>query len=276
MGGLLAVNLGSQDPPTFNIMEWKPKNAINEQPIVLVGKGIVYDTGGLSLKPTGNAMDFMKCDMAGGAAVVGAIYAAAKNELPIYVVGLVPATDNRPGENAYAPGDVIRMHNGLTVEVLNTDAEGRMVLADALSYAKQYEPELVIDIATLTGSAVAALGPHGIPFMGTADEATKKQLVDSSFEVHERVVEFPLWEEYQDMMKSDIADVKNIGGKYAGAITAAAFLKNFTAYPWMHIDMAAMGWNHAASAYRLKNGTGACVRLFYDFLKNRSSSKSAE
>ena len=209
--------------------------------------------------------------MAGAAAVIGGIYAAAKNELPIYVVGLVPATDNRPGENAYAPGDVIKMHSGLTVEVLNTDAEGRMVLADALSYAKQYEPELVIDIATLTGSAVAALGPHGMPLMGTADEAIKQQIIDSSFEVHERLVSFPLWEEYSDMMKSDIADVKNVGGRYAGTITAAAFLKNFIDYPWMHIDMAPMGWNHAASAYRLKNGSGACVRLFYDFLKKKCS-----
>ncbi len=149
MGGLLAVNRGSIDPPTFTIIEWKPKNAKNKKPFVFVGKGVVYDTGGLSLKPT-SSMDTMKCDMAGGAAVAGAMYAIAKAKLPVYVVGLVPATDNRPDGNAYTPGDVITMHDGTTVEVLNTDAEGRMILADALSYAKEYNPELVVDIATLT------------------------------------------------------------------------------------------------------------------------------
>ena len=149
MGGLLAVNLGSIDPPTFTIMEWKPKNAKNKKPYVLVGKGVVYDTGGLSLKPTANSMDEMKCDMAGGAAVGCTIYALAKSKAPVHVIGLVPATDNRPGMNAYVPGDIITMFNGMTVEMLNADAEGRMILADALSYAARYEPQLAIDLATL-------------------------------------------------------------------------------------------------------------------------------
>ena len=269
MGGILAVNLGSVDPPSFSVLKWKPDNAVNEQPIVLVGKGVVYDTGGLSLKPTANSMDFMKSDMGGGAAVAGTLYSVAKNKLPLYVVGLVPATDNRPGKNAYVPGDVIVMHNKLTVEVLNTDAEGRMLLADALSYAKSLNPQLVIDIATLTGASLMAVGTSAMLMMGSADENIKAELRSSSFQVHERLVEMPLWEDYKEMLKSDIADLKNIGGKFAGAITAGKFLEHFTDYPWIHIDMAPMGWNFQTSGYRIKNGSGAGVRLFYDFLKKQ-------
>ena len=169
MGGLLAVNQGALEPPTFNVLTYKPENRTNSKPIVLVGKGIVYDTGGLSLKPTKNSMDIMKCDMGGGASVLGVLYAIAKAELPVHVVGLIPATENRPGGNAYAPGDVIHMMDNTSVEVLNTDAEGRLVLADALCYAKKYKPELVIDFATLTGAAVRAIGKYGIVAMGTAD-----------------------------------------------------------------------------------------------------------
>ena len=167
MGGLLAVNKGSIDEPTFTIMEWKPKNAKNKKPIVLIGKGIVFDTGGLSLKPTHNSMDLMKIDMGGAGTVIGAMQAIAANKLPIYVIALTPATDNRPSGNAYAPGDIITMHDGTTVEVLNTDAEGRLILGDALSFAKKYNPELVIDLATLTGAAVAAIGHYGIVILQT-------------------------------------------------------------------------------------------------------------
>lgn len=174
MGGLLAVNKGSITPPTFTVMEWKPKNAKNKKPIILVGKGVVYDTGGLSLKPTANSMDFMKCDMGGAAAVIGGLYAISKNELPFHVIGLIPATDNRPSGNAYAPGDVITMHNKKTVEVLNTDAEGRMILADALSYAQKYKPEIVLDCATLTGAAAMSVGHYGVVAMGNAEE---KQMI---------------------------------------------------------------------------------------------------
>ncbi|MGB0931694.1 MAG: leucyl aminopeptidase family protein, partial [Chitinophagales bacterium] len=269
MGGILAVNRGSLDPPSFSILKWQPENAINEKPIVLVGKGVVYDTGGLSLKPTANSMDFMKSDMGGGAAVVGTFYAIAKNKIPLNVIGLVPATDNRPGQNAYVPGDVVLMHNKLTVEVLNTDAEGRMLLADALSYAQSLNPQLVIDIATLTGSSVASVGTNAMLVMGNASEEVKNSLKESSFEVHERLVEMPLWEDYKEMLKSDIADLKNIGGKFAGAITAGKFLEHFTDYPWLHVDMAPMGWNFQTSGYRIKNGSGAGVRLFYDFLKKQ-------
>jgi len=267
MGGLLAVNLGGPNPPTFNILEWKPKNAKNKKPLVLVGKGVVYDTGGLSLKPTPNSMDLMKSDMSGAAAVVGTLYAVAKAKLPVHVVGLIPATENRPGGNAYVPGDVIKMHNGMTVEVLNTDAEGRMILADALSYAKKYNPQLVIDAATLTGAAARAIGPEGIVFMGNADEKTKNKMVESGNAVHERLVEFPLWEEYENYIKSDIADIKNIGGAAAGAITAGIFLKNFTDYPWLHLDIAGTAFIPKDDGYRLKNGTGTGVRLLFDFIK---------
>ena len=269
MGGLLAVNQGSIDPPTFSILEWKPEKAVNSAPFVLVGKGIVYDTGGLSLKPTANSMDIMKCDMAGSAAVIGAIYAAAANELPIHVVGLIPATDNRPGGNAYAPGDVVKMHSGLNVEVLNTDAEGRMALADALSYAKKYNPDLVIDLATLTGSAARAIGRQAMVGMGTTRKQVMRNLQKSGHEVHERVVEFPFFEEYADDLKSMIADIKNLGGPEAGAITAGKFLEHFTDYPWIHLDIAGPAWLDKEDNYRGIGGSGVGVRLLYNFMKRR-------
>jgi len=267
MGGLLAVNRGSVTPPTFTILEWKPKNATNKKPIVLVGKGVVYDTGGLSLKPTAGGMDHMKCDMGGAAAVGAAMYAVAKNKLPIHAIALIPATDNRPGVNAYAPGDVIKMHSGATVEVLNTDAEGRMILADALSYAKKYDPMLVIDVATLTGAALRVIGQHGVICMGNADEANKQLMKNCSFEVHERLVELPFWEDYDKMIESDIADIKNTGGKFAGAITAGKFLAHFTNYSWMHFDIAPTAWYYTEQHYRPKNGTGIGVRLLYSIIK---------
>ncbi|MBI4930796.1 MAG: leucyl aminopeptidase [Bacteroidetes bacterium] len=268
MGGLLAVNLGSVDPPTFTIMEWKPSRHKNKKPIVLVGKGVVYDTGGLSLKPTPNSMDYMKCDMAGSAAVGGTMYAIAKAKLPVHVIGLVPSTDNRPSGNAYAPGDVIKMYDGQMVEMLNADAEGRMILADALAYAKQYNPELVIDLATLTGAAIAAIGTFGMVAMGTASETQKNKLKASGNNVHERLAEFPFWEEYDELIKSDIADMKNIGGAYGGAITAGKFLARFIDYPWIHLDIAGPAFLTVKDSYRGKGGTGTGVRLLFDFLKN--------
>ncbi len=270
MGGLLAVNMGSQIPPTFTIMEWKPKKTKNKHPLVLVGKGVVYDTGGLSLKPTPNSMDTMKCDMAGGAAVAATMFAVAKAELPYHVIALVPATDNRPGENAYTPGDVIKMYDGQTVEVLNTDAEGRMLLADALAYAKKYKPELVLDFATLTGAAAAAIGQYGIVCMGTASEQQKASLKESGNNVYERLVEFPFWDEYAKLIKSDLADMKNIGGPIAGAITAGKFLEKYVDYPWMHFDIAGPAFINAADSYRGKHATGVAVRMLFDFIKNAS------
>jgi leucyl aminopeptidase len=270
MGGLLAVNKGSQIPPTFTIMEWKPKKTKNKHPLILVGKGVVYDTGGLSLKPTANSMDTMKCDMAGGAAVAATMFAVAKAQLPYHVIALVPATDNRPGGNAYTPGDVVKMYDGQTVEVLNTDAEGRMLLADALSYAKKYKPELVLDFATLTGAAAAAIGPYGIVCMGTADEKQKASLKESGNAVYERLVEFPFWDEYAKLIKSDLADMKNIGGPIGGAITAGKFLEKYTDYPWMHFDIAGPAYISSQDSYRGKHATGVAVRMLFDYIKNIS------
>jgi len=267
MGGLLGVNKGSIDPPTFTIMEYKPKNAKNKKPIVLVGKGVVFDTGGLSLKPTPGSMDEMKCDMAGGAAVIGAIYAIAANKLPVHVVALVPATDNRPGGNAVCPQDVLTISDGTTVEVLNTDAEGRLILADALVYAKKYKPELVIDLATLTGAAVRSIGTYASAVMATADQKVVNNLMDSGFEVWERLIQFPMWKEYGEEMKSDVADLKNLGGAFAGQISAAKFLEHFTDYPWIHIDIAGPAYQNKVDAYRTKGGVGVGVRLLYDFIK---------
>jgi leucyl aminopeptidase len=273
MGGLLAVNRGSLDPPTFTVMEWKPARAVNKKPYVLVGKGVVYDTGGLSLKPTPNSMDYMKSDMAGAAVVGCTLYAIAKQKLPVHVIALVPATDNRPDGNAYTPGDVITMMSGLKVEVLNTDAEGRMILADALHYAKQYKPGLVMDFSTLTGAAANAIGHYGIVSMGSCDESVKKELNESANHVYERLVEFPFWEEYDELLKSDIADMKNIGGAIGGAITAGRFLQRFTDYPYVHFDIAGPSFGKANDSYRGKNGTGVGVRFMFDYLKRKAGKK---
>ncbi|MDZ4752377.1 MAG: peptidase M17 [Flavobacteriales bacterium] len=267
MGGLLAVNAGSIDPPTFNIMEYKSPKAKNKTPIVLVGKGVVFDTGGLSLKPTPGSMDEMKCDMAGAAAVVGAMSAIAANKLPLYVIALVPSTDNRPGMNAVCPQDVITISDGTTVEVMNTDAEGRLILADALVYAKKYKPQLVMDFATLTGAAVRAVGTYASAVMGTANDREFAKLDKSGMQVWERNMRFPLWKDYGDEMKSDVADLKNLGGANAGHISAGKFLEHFTDYPWIHVDIAGPAWSNTASSYRPKGGTGVGVRLIYDFLK---------
>lgn len=266
MGGLLAVNKGSIDPPTFTILEYKPKNPTNKKPIVLVGKGVVYDTGGLSLKPTAGSMDSMKSDMGGAACMAGTIYAAAMNELDVHLIGLIPATDNRPGGNAYVPGDVIKMYDGTTVEVLNTDAEGRMILADALAYSNELNPELVIDAATLTGAAVVAIGQKAACVMGNAKQETLDALVNSGTNVHERLVQLPFWEDYAEELKSSIADLKNIGGKYAGMITAGKFLEHFVKSPYIHLDIAGPAYLDSVDNYKGKGGTGTGIRLLNDFL----------
>ena len=268
MGGILAVNRGSINPPTFTVMEYNPKKALNKKPIVLVGKGVVYDTGGLSLKPSPASMDRMKSDMSGAALVSGAMYAIAKMQLPLHVIALVPATDNRPGEDAYVPGDIITMYSGTTVEVLNTDAEGRLLLGDALHWAKRYEPDLVMDFATLTGAASVAVGEHGIVCMGTAPENVKQAFRDSGFRQYERLVEYPLWDEYGDLIKSDAADLKNVGGPSGGAITAGKFLEHFTDYPWMHFDIAGVSFSMARKGYIPVGGTAYGMRMLLDFLLN--------
>lgn len=267
MGGLLAVNAGSIDEPTFTILEWNPKNAVNEKPIVLVGKGIVFDTGGYNLK-TSNFMNDMKDDMSGAATVACTVYAVAKAKLPIHVIALIPATDNRIDGNARVCGDIITMYDGTTVEVLNTDAEGRLILADALAYAKKYDPMMVFDFATLTGAASRAIGPVATVAMEHNAEDIYKQLEAVGERVYERLVKFPLYEEYGEMIKSDLADIKNIGGAYGGASTAGKFLEHFTDYPWVHFDIAGTAFLEAADSYKTAGGVGIHVRLLMRYFRD--------
>lgn len=267
MGGLLAVNQGSIDPPTFSVFEYQPKGAVNKQPIIFVGKGVVYDTGGLNIK-TGDFMNHMKCDMGGAAAAAGVAFAIAKAKLPLYVIALIPATDNRPGGNAYASGDVITMFDGQTVEVINTDAEGRMILADALAYAKKFKPMLVIDLATLTGSAARAIGNLGVVAMGSKYGDYMNLLKESGEKTSERIVEFPFWDEYAEQLKSEIADMVHLGGAEGGAITAGKFLEKFTDYPYIHLDIAGPAFNAKRVNYRGVGASGVGVRLLFDFAKS--------
>ncbi len=265
MGGILGVNKGSGEPPTFTIMEWKPPAARNKNPVILVGKGIVFDSGGMNLKP-GSTMQDMKDDMSGAAAVAAAIYAIAKAGLPVYIIGLMPATDNRPGPNAIVPGDVIRMQNGMNVEIVDTDAEGRLILADALSYARKFKPDLVIDLATLTGSAVRAVGKTAAVVMQSKAEKELIELRNSGFEVYERLVELPMWDDYADLLKSEVADIKNVGPPEAGSITAAKFLEKFTDFPYIHLDIAGPAFSDKRDSYRGQGGTGFGVRLLFNFI----------
>ncbi len=267
MGGLLAVNKGSVDPPSFSILEWKPAGHVNKNPLVLVGKGVVYDTGGLNLKP-GESMAGMKGDMAGAAIISGVIYVAARTGIPLHIIGLVPSTDNRPGGNAYTQGDIITMHNRMTVEVANTDAEGRLILADALSYAAKYKPELIIDVATLTGSAAMTFGNHAIAMMSNADRKYLDLLTECGNDTYERVAGLPFFDEYAEGLKSDVADLKNIGsGREAGAIIGGKFLEKFTEYPLIHLDIAGTELLKKDDYYKLKNGTATGLRLLSEFLR---------
>ena len=272
MGGILAVNKGSTEQATFTIFEHKPSKAKNKKPIVLIGKGVVYDTGGLSLKPTPNSMDKMKSDMGGAAVVAGIMHILGTLDIPLHVIGLVPATDNRPGGNAYAPGDVVKMYSGLQVEVLNTDAEGRMILADALHFAKKYDPEWVVDFATLTGAAANAIGDVAMVGMGTIGDATMQEMKKVGYQVNEKIAEFPFWSEYEDLIKSDIADIKNIGGPTGGAITAGKFLQRFTDYPWVHFDIAGVSHRDNAKQYLTAGGTGFGIRMMAEYLIQISES----
>lgn len=263
MNGLLGVNRGALRPPTFIVMEYL-KGPRGGQPIVLVGKGVTFDTGGISMKPSAGMGD-MRMDRHGAATVIGTMYAIAKAGLKLNVVALVPATDNMPDGGSMVPGDVITYSNGISVEVDNTDAEGRLILADALLYAKRYNPSAVVDVATLTGACVVALGHTASGLMGN-DRDLKERLKRSADYTNEYVCELPLYEEYEDLIKSDYADVKNSGGRAAGSITAALFLQRFTDYPWAHLDIAGTGISPKETAYMPKGGTGVGVRLLCDML----------
>ncbi|AFM05704.1 leucyl aminopeptidase [Bernardetia litoralis DSM 6794] len=266
MGGLLGISQASEEDAIFAKITYSPKEATNDTPIVLVGKGVTFDTGGTNIKTSMAALEIMKSDMGGAASVIGLIYALAKNNIPLYVIGLLPITDNSINNKALVPGDVITMRSGATVEVTNTDGEGRIIMADALDYAKELAPELVIDLATLTGSAVRSIGEEGTVFMGNADELLKRALEKSGRETYERLVEFPLWDEYKDYLKSDVADIKNVGGSLAGAITAGKFLEHFVDFDWIHMDIAAPAYLSKPSSYRGKNATGTAIRTLYHFL----------
>jgi len=266
MGGILSVNKGSIDPPTFSILEWNPSEPVNNKPVILVGKGVMFDTGGINLKPT-NYIEEMKADMAGGAVVAAVLSAIAEAGIKVHVIGLIPATDNRPGRDASVPGDIITMYDGTKVEIINTDAEGRLILADALSFAGNYNPALVISIATLTGSAENAFGNQAIATMGNADREIFDLLAESGNTVYERLAEMPFFEEYGEMIKSEIANLKNLGEKKAGAITAGKFLENFTNYPFIHLDIAGCAISQKAEHYKPKGGTGTGVRLLAEFIR---------
>ncbi len=266
MGGILGVSQGSAQPPKFIILEYNGR-AENQDTIVFVGKGITFDSGGICLKQAKD-MDQMKSDMSGGAAVMGAIRAISGMKLAQRVIGLIPCTENMPGGSAMKPGDIITFYSGKTAEVANTDAEGRLILADALAYAEKYQPSAVIDLATLTGSCVVALGTVVTGMMGNNEEL-KKRIKIAGEKSWERVWELPLWEEYQEQIKSDVADMKNIGGPYAGAITAACFLSKFTEkYPWVHLDIAGTSWCEKNNAYTQKGASGVGVRLLVQLVRN--------
>lgn len=274
MGGLLAVNMGSEIPPTFNVLTYKPDTAVNTKPLVLIGKGVMFDTGGYSLKISG-AMSGMKCDMAGGAAVIGILSAVAGNKLPYYVIGLIPATDNKISSVAMVPDDIITVMDGTTIEVDNTDAEGRLLLADALTYARRFDPELVLTVATLTGASAAITGSFGIAMFGN-DPQQMDVLKITGEQVYERLVELPLWKEYAALLRSDIADLKNIGGPVGGASTAAKFLEHFTHFPWLHLDIAGAAFVKESTGYRQKGATGVPVRLLYNFIDAKCNALSCE
>jgi leucyl aminopeptidase len=262
MGAFLAVSYGSKEPPKFIVLEYKGSR---KPPVVLAGKSITFDSGGLSLKPA-DGMEKMKYDMAGGAAVLGVMKAAAALKLPVHLVGILPATENLPGGGATKPGDVVRSISGKTIEIVNTDAEGRLVLADAIAYAKRFRPRAVIDVATLTGACVIAFGGEAIAMMGN-----ERRLLDAfrkaGEEAYERVWEMPLFEEYGEYLKSDIADIKNVGSRTGSLAVSGYFLSQFADQtPWVHLDIAGTAWVEKDRPYIPKGASGVGVRLILNMI----------
>jgi leucyl aminopeptidase len=266
MGALLSIAQGSAEEPRFIALEYKGSEA---KPVVLVGKGVTFDTGGISIKPAQN-MEDMKFDMSGAAAVLGTFEMLGRLKPKVHVVGLIPSTENMPSGTAVKPGDVITSHFGKTIEMINTDAEGRLILCDALSYARRYQPAAVIDIATLTGAIVIALGHTASGLMGN-DEALIEEVRAAGERAGERAWPLPMWDDYRDLMKSDIADVKNAGGRPAGSISAGWFLREFVdGFAWVHLDVAGTAYTEREEPGRVKGPTGIGVRLFSEFVLNRS------
>ena len=268
MGGYLAVAKGAGESPKFIVLEHNSERT-DADTIVIVGKGITFDSGGVSLKPS-EKMEEMKSDMAGAAAILGTMKVVGMMKLPLRVIGLAPCTENMPDGTAYHPADVITASNGKTIEIISTDAEGRMALADALVYAKQYKPQAVIDLATLTGACVIALGEGVAAGLFCTDNWLRDRLVSSADATHERLWPMPLWDDYKEKIKSDVADLKNSGGRSGGVGTSAVFLKEFTEYPWAHIDIAGMALlaKKDESPYVPAGGSGYGVRLLVEFLRN--------
>ena len=264
MHSLLAVARGSHQPPKFIVLSYKGAKA-SEKPIVLVGKGVTFDTGGISLKPAAE-MDEMKYDMCGAASVLGTMQAVARMALPINLTVIVPATENMPGGSATRPGDIVSSMSGQTIEILNTDAEGRLILCDALTYAERFEPDTVIDVATLTGACVVALGDVATGLFSNRD-GLARDLLDAGDEAHDRAWHMPLWDDYQDQLKSPFADMANIGGKLAGSVTAACFLSRFAKkFEWAHLDIAGTAWKSGSN----KGATGRPVPLLAHYLLQRA------
>ncbi|MBL8501221.1 MAG: leucyl aminopeptidase [Nitrosomonas sp.] len=268
MGSLLAVARGSEQPAKLIVLEYHGA-AKKENPVVLVGKGVTFDTGGISLKPAAE-MDEMKFDMSGAGSVLGTLQAVAEMKLPINVVGIIPATENMPSGKATKPGDVVTSLSGQTIEILNTDAEGRLILCDALTYAERYNPKVVIDIATLTGACVIALGNFTTGLMSN-DDKLAQELLAAGEQAADRAWQLPLWDEYQDLLRSNFADIANIGGRAAGTITAACFLSRFTKkYRWAHLDIAGTAWKSGKD----KGSTGRPVPLLTQFLISQAKATS--
>lgn len=266
MGAFLAVAQGSREPAKIIILEYIASRSFGP-PLVIIGKGITFDSGGISLKPP-DKMEQMKDDMAGGAVVMGTMQAVAQMKLPLNLVGIIPATENLPGGKAYKPGDVLTSLSGQTIEVISTDAEGRLILADALTYAKRYKPKAIVDLATLTGACIIALGDYVAGIMGN-DASLLNSLKSAGEKTGEKVWELPLWEEYFDYLKSDIADFKNVGTRAAGTITGGMFLKKFVNdTPWVHMDIAGPTWYEKDKPYIPKGASGFGVRLLVQFLRD--------
>ncbi len=268
MGALLAVAQGSAEEPRFIVLEYQSGPG-GGPPVVLVGKGVTFDSGGISIKPAAN-MEDMKFDKSGASAVLGTFEVIGRLKPKINVVGLIPATENLPSGTALKPGDVVKSHYGKTIEIINTDAEGRLILSDALSYARRFKPAAVIDAATLTGAVVIALGHHAIGMLGN-DEALLAEVRDAGERAGERCWPLPLWDDYRDLLKSDVADVKNSGGRGAGTIAGAWFLREFVdGFPWVHLDIAGTAYLETEGASHAKGPTAIGVRLFTEFLLKRA------
>ena len=269
MGGIIAVSQGSHEPPQLIILEYGTAHK-KAGTICLVGKGVTFDTGGISIKPSRD-MEKMKYDMSGAAAVIGILKAASRLKLPLHIIGIAPCVENMPGGGAQRPGDIIKMYNGKSVEVINTDAEGRLILADALAYAERFKPKALIDMATLTGACAVTFADKAIGLMGN-DHALIERIRKAGETTGERCWELPLWDEYFEIIKGHHSDIMNAGSGYGGTITAAMFLKEFvTSKSWAHLDIAGTAWVDSNKPYNTRGATGVGVRIILEFLRHWKS-----